>query len=144
MNHSKIIESPHYHLWTDALHARALARQSNNKWDRGTYTRWAVTTSWNVLEIACQEALNESSISYRFRENLDKAIQEKEFDRLDWGRGIWSSVLKLQNRRNKNVVKSPLDCIWKMKASIITKLKIKVDKTKLTVYICLYDCCEKN
>ena len=100
MNPPKIIESPHYHLWTDALHARALARKANNKWDRGTYVRWAVTTSWSVLEIACQNALNEPNISYSFRKNLDTAIENQNIDRLEWGSGIWQRVSTLQNRRN--------------------------------------------
>jgi hypothetical protein len=99
MSLSKIVESPHYHLWTDALHARSLARQVNNKWDRGTYVRWAVTTSWTVLEIACQDALNEPNISYSFRKNLDKAIQKKGLNRLEWGSGIWQRVSSIQNKR---------------------------------------------
>ena len=94
MNPPKIIESPHYHLWTDALHARALARKANNKWDRGTYVRWAVTTSWSVLEIACQNALNEPNISYSFRKNLDTAIENQNIDRLEWGSGKISLLIE--------------------------------------------------
>lgn len=99
MSHPKIVESPHYHLWTDALHARSLARQANNKWDRGTYVRWAVTTSWTVLEIACQDALSEPKISYRFKKNLDEAISKEGFNSLEWGSGIWQRVLEIQNVR---------------------------------------------
>jgi hypothetical protein len=75
MSHPKIVTSPHYHLWTDALHGRALARDAHNKWDRGTYVQWTVTTSWTVLEIACQDALGEPNISYSFRRNLDASIK---------------------------------------------------------------------
>lgn len=100
MEHPKVVEDPHYHLWTDALHARALARQANNKWDRGTYVRWAVATSWTVLEIACQEALGKPDISRRFKENLDSAIQNKGFRSLQWGCGIWQRVLDLHKKRN--------------------------------------------
>lgn len=99
MSYPKIVENPHYHLWTDALHARSLAHQAHNKWDRGTYVRWAVTTSWTVLEIACQIALSEPNISYRFRENLDAAIEKQGFSKLDWGRGLWQQVAKLQDKR---------------------------------------------
>jgi hypothetical protein len=99
----KIVESQHYHLWTDALHARALAHQACNRWDRGTYVRWAVTTAWTVLEIACQNALNEPNISYSFRRNLDTAIARSSLTSLDWGSGIWQEVLQLQRVR-KNYV----------------------------------------
>ncbi len=95
----KIVESRHYHVWTDALHARALSHQANNAWDRGTYVRWTVNTAWTVLEIACQDALDDKNISYRFRDNLDEAIKRKFFDPLDWGSGIWQSVLILQEQR---------------------------------------------
>lgn len=68
---TKVVESPHYHLWTDALHARSLARQAHNKWDRGTYVRWCVNTSWTALEVACQDSTEDPNISYSFRKNLD-------------------------------------------------------------------------
>lgn len=97
--HPKIVESPHYHLWTDALHARALAHQARNKWDRGTYVRWTVNTAWTTLEVACQDALQDTSISYSFRKNLDKAIQNKSLPPLDWGQGLWQEVQKVQDCR---------------------------------------------
>ena len=73
MTFPKIVEGPHYHLWTDALHARALAKQANNRWDRGTYVRWTVTTAWTVLEMACEDALETPGIGRRFKENRDAA-----------------------------------------------------------------------
>lgn len=100
----KIIEdNNHYHLWTDALHARELARQTNNKWDRGTYVRWAIITAWTVLEIACQDALDDEKISYSFEQKLNQAIEEKSLPKLDWGKGIWQKVKKIQELR-KNCV----------------------------------------
>jgi hypothetical protein len=99
----KLIESNHYHLWTDVLHARKLAHQTSNKWDRGAYVRWVVMISWTVLEIACQEALNDSSISYSFKKNLDKALSNQNLKPLDWGQGIWQQVTQLQEIR-KNCV----------------------------------------
>lgn len=95
----KLIRDNHYHLWTDALHARELARQTNNKWDRGTYVRWAITTAWTVLEMACQDALDDKKISYSFRENIDKAITSKALPKLDWGKGIWQKVSAIQTLR---------------------------------------------
>ncbi|MBX2991104.1 MAG: hypothetical protein KF749_08050 [Bacteroidetes bacterium] len=99
MNQPKIVENPHYHLWTDALHACALSHQANNKWDRGAYVRWTVATAWTVLEIACQNALNEPKISYRFRKNLETAINRQGFQPLEWGTGIWQLVIALQKQR---------------------------------------------
>ena len=101
---TKLVESNHYHIWTDAIHARELSRQTNNKWDRGTYVRWAIITSWIAFEMACQDALNNNTISYnRFRENLDKAIASKKLPALDWSQGIWQKVIEAQNLR-KNVI----------------------------------------
>jgi len=99
MSPSKIVTSPHYHLWTDALHSRALARAAHNKWDKGTYVRWTVTISWTVLEIACQDALSEPDISRSFRRNLDASIEAQGFNRLNWSSGIWQQVRKLQETR---------------------------------------------
>lgn len=95
----KIVESPHYHIWTDVLHARALAHQARNKWDQGTYVRWCVTAAWTSLEIACQEATGDPAISYRFRENLDKQIARLRLASIDWGAGIWQRVTEIQERR---------------------------------------------
>lgn len=99
----KLIENNHYHLWTDVLHARELARQTNNKWDRGTYVRWVIITAWTVLEIACQDALEERNISYSFKKNLDNSLIEKSLPSLSWGHGIWQKVLKTQELR-KNCI----------------------------------------
>jgi hypothetical protein len=99
----KLIENNHYHIWTDALHARALSHEASNRWDRGTYVRWTVMTAWVALEIACQDALEEPRISYSFKDNLNKAIEEKAFPKLDWSKGIWQQVLQVQQYR-KNCV----------------------------------------
>ena len=101
--HPKIVESHHHHLWTDALHARSLAHQAKNKWDRGTYVRWAVTTSWTVLVIACQDALNDRHIFYRFRVNVDGALLLGAFPPLDWSSGIWQRVRRLQRQRRSYI-----------------------------------------
>jgi len=95
----KLVDNNHYHLWTDALHARALAHQAKNRWDRGTYVRWTIITAWTVLEMACQDALENNKISYSFRKNLDEAIAKKSLPKLDWGSGIWNEVTKVQEMR---------------------------------------------
>jgi hypothetical protein len=84
--HPKLVHDNHYHLWTDAL-----------------YVRWAVITSWIVLEIACQDALEDPAISRSFRRNLDKAISAKALPPLDWSSGIWQEVTFIQDAR-KNCV----------------------------------------
>lgn len=99
----KQIDDNHYHLWTDVLHARKLSHQTLNKWDRGSYVRWTVIISWTVLEIACQESLNEPNISYSFKRNLDQALSNQNKSPLNWGQGIWQKVIQLQTLR-KNYV----------------------------------------
>lgn len=96
---TKLVESNHYHIWTDAIHARQLAKQTSNKWDRGTYVRWTLLTSWIALEMACQDALSDKNISYKFKENLDSAVANNQLPPLDWSKGIWQKVIKVQNLR---------------------------------------------
>jgi hypothetical protein len=95
----KLVDTPHYHLWTDALHGRALASQARNKWDRGTYIRWTVVTAWTVLEVGCQDALEDSKIGYRFKDDIDRAIKAKSLPGLQWDRGIWQKIRELQETR---------------------------------------------
>ncbi len=99
----KIVESSHYHLWTDALHARALAGQARNRWDRGTYVRWSITTAWTVLEMACEDALTKVGIGRRFKENLDEACATMEVAAINWGGGVWQRVTGLHKAR-KDIV----------------------------------------
>jgi len=99
----KLIEGNHYLLWTDALHSRALAKQAGNKWDKAAYVRWTILMSWTVLEIACQDALENPKISYRFQKNIKHTLTEKNLGSLDWGSGTWQKVTQLQALR-KNIV----------------------------------------
>ena len=99
----KFVDSPHYHLWTDALHGRALAREAKNKWDRGTYVRWTVVTAWTVFERACEDALGAHGIGNRFRCNLDSAIARKCLPPLDWSRGTCQQVIEVQKNRKDYV-----------------------------------------
>lgn len=97
------VDSTQCHLWTDALHARQLAREAFNKWDRGTYVRMAVTVVWIALETSCQEACNENSIGLRFKDNLNQAIANASLPPIDWSQGIWQKVRALQKVRNSFV-----------------------------------------
>lgn len=98
-----IVDSTQCHLWTDVLHARQLAREALNKWDRGTYVRMCVTTSWSAIEVACQEALSCVDIGYRFKENLDCAIASASLPPIDWSTGIWQRVRVLQDLRKSYI-----------------------------------------
>lgn len=100
-----IVDSTKCHLWTDALHARQLAREAPNKWDRGTYVRMCVTTCWTAIEVACQEALSCVDIGYRFKENLDRAIASASLSPIDWSTGIWQRVRILQELRKSYIHK---------------------------------------
>lgn len=102
-NVPKLVTTPHYHLWTDALHARALAHQARNDWDRGTYVRWAVNTAWTAFEAACEDALGASGLGNRFKENVNAAVAKLSLPPLSWGSGIWQQVLKIYALRKDYV-----------------------------------------
>jgi len=95
----KHIQDNHYLVWTDALHARELSRQANNRWDKGTYVRWTIMSCWIALEMACQDALGDNTISYSFKQNMDDAIEKLRLEKLQWGAGLWQQVSKLQKLR---------------------------------------------
>lgn len=96
---ARSVDSPHYHLWTDALHGRHLATNARNDWDRGTYVRWTINSAWSAFEVACAELLSADDLGMRFRERLDKAMANKGLPAIDWGRGVWQRVLKVYGLR---------------------------------------------
>lgn len=100
---ARSVEWPHYHVWTDALHARDLARVAPNDWDLGTYVRWTVNTAWTAFEMACEEALGTSGTGYRFKENLDKAFEGKGLPKPDWGQGLWQRVGRIHALRKSYI-----------------------------------------
>jgi hypothetical protein len=99
MSYPKIVDDAHYHIWTDALHGRALSHQANNEWDRGTYVRWTVTSAWTALETGCEGALGVPGIGRRFKEYLDDAVAQRNLPPLQWGEGVWQRVTTLQGLR---------------------------------------------
>jgi hypothetical protein len=99
----KIVTSPHYHIWTDSLHARELARQAQNDWDRGTYVRWAITSAWTALEMVCGDALGTQGIGRRFKINLDAAIAKNDLPSLNWNSGIWQRIAGIHKVRKSFV-----------------------------------------
>lgn len=94
-----LVDSTQCHLWTDALHVRELAREAVNRWDRGTYVRLCVVLAWTALELGCQDALQDSRIGYKFKDNLDRAIAGAGLLPLDWSQGLWQRVRQVQEVR---------------------------------------------
>jgi hypothetical protein len=86
------VNTPHYHVWTDALHARQLARDTKNEWDRGTYVRWAIQSAWTAFEATCEVALETSGLGMRFKDHFDAAVRTKGLAPVDWGSGLWQKV----------------------------------------------------
>lgn len=94
-----LVDSTQCHLWTDALHIRQLAREAANRWDRGTYVRLCVVLTWTALELGCQDALGVPEIGYRFKDDLDRAVAGRQLPPLDWSRGVWQAVRRIQEMR---------------------------------------------
>jgi hypothetical protein len=86
------VDSPHYHLWTDALHARYLARNAQNAWDLGTYVRWTVSSAWTAFEATCEEVLKTDRLGSEFELRFDLAADAGGIPPPDWGRGLWQKV----------------------------------------------------
>lgn len=95
----KLIDSTQYHLWSDALHARQLARTTNDEWDRGAYVRWAVNTAWTAFENYATDLLSAQGLGMRFKERLDNAVSAKGLAKLDWGSVIWQRVMAVYQLR---------------------------------------------
>ncbi|MFZ5500971.1 MAG: hypothetical protein ACOY58_03550 [Candidatus Micrarchaeota archaeon] len=98
---SQALESKHYHLWSDVLHARELARTTKSEWDRGTYVRWAVVSAFTVLELSCADAFEVPKMGDDFKRGLDKLVKDAGLPGLDWGSGLWQDVLELRGKRRK-------------------------------------------
>ena len=73
----KLIDSTQYHLWSDALHARQLARTTTDDWDRGAYVRWAVNTAWTAFENYAADVLGAQGLGMRFKDRFDDALVAK-------------------------------------------------------------------
>lgn len=97
------VETPHYHVWTDALHARRLAREAKNDWDRGTYVRWTIASAWTAFEGTCEYLAGASGLGNRFKDRLNAALDAKGFRRPDWGSGLWQNVLTVYGSRKEYV-----------------------------------------
>ena len=99
----KVIDSIQYHIWSDALHAREMARQTESPWDRGAYVRWAIQTSWTAFENVCTDALEAKRLGMRFREHFDEAVANKGLPPVNWGEGIWQKILQVYGVRKEIV-----------------------------------------
>lgn len=97
--HFRSVDSPHYHIWTDALHARRLARSAHNEWDRGTYVRWGIASAWTAFEAACLDATGVPGLGMRFKDRLNEAFAKIGVNRPDWGKKPWQSVARIYDLR---------------------------------------------
>jgi hypothetical protein len=97
----QVIDSIQYHVWSDALHARQLARETKSEWDRGAYVRWTIQTAWSAFENTCSDALGAKGLGMRFRERFDEALATKHLPPVDWGKGIWQNVLQIYSVRKE-------------------------------------------
>jgi hypothetical protein len=98
----KMIGTSQYHLWTDALHARALAIQADatgDVVDRGTYVRWTIITAWICFETACEDALDVRGLGYDFKRTLNESIKKLGLEPVDWGQGLWQQVAAVHSSR---------------------------------------------
>jgi hypothetical protein len=114
----KTIDSIQYHVWSDALHARELARQTQSEWDRGAYVRWAIQTAWSAFENVCADALEISGLGMRFKEEFNKGIAKKGLEPVHWGQGIWNEVLQVYKKRKDFVHVVPSISHKKLLASV--------------------------
>lgn len=97
----KLIDSTHYHLWSDALHARQLARTTRDEWDRGAYVRWAVNTAWTAFEDFAADALDARGLGMRFRDVFSAALAAKSLPPVNWGEGLWQRLLSVYEARKR-------------------------------------------
>ncbi|WP_221568991.1 hypothetical protein [Alkalihalobacillus sp. TS-13] len=95
----KLVTDPNYHLWCDTLHARELARTTNDNWAQGTYVRWTILSSWTVLEQCCKEALSCKRFT-NFQSGMNKALASNGLPPLTWKSGTWMRVKHLKRLRN--------------------------------------------
>lgn len=101
MKHARSIDSSYHHLWSDALHFQALANQTHNKWDRGTYVRASINFAWTAFESACSVMLNldeQVRLGGRFKDNFNTAIKAKG-ESINWGAYPWKNVLDIYQKR---------------------------------------------
>jgi hypothetical protein len=93
-----------YHIWTDALHARELARTTQGFWDRGAYVRWSVTSAWTTFEAVAGAALN-YSLGGNFKSKLKNALAKHEIP-LDWQLSPWADIGELYDAARNRFVHS--------------------------------------
>ena len=97
----KVIDSTQYHLWTDALHGRELARQAKNAWDRGVYVRWAIMSAWSAFETAAGDALAAARLGTDFQRKFNRALTRMGIPSVDWDQGFWLGVSQVYGLRKE-------------------------------------------
>lgn len=127
---ARSVDTPHYHIWTDALHGRRLAREARNEWDRGTYVRWTIASAWTAFEGTCEYLTGGSGLGMRFKERLDEALAARNLSRPDWGSGLWQDVLAIYSLRkdyvHPAVAQARLFCPVEEAERAITTLRLAI------------------
>lgn len=106
---SRSVEWPHYHVWTDALRGRDLARKAHDEWDRGTFVRWSMQSAWAAFEEEARSVLNLHHYGARFWDRFDSALTALGVAPPSRGSGLWQQMSEVYAERNKYLHLSIVD-----------------------------------
>ena len=98
MNTPRSVDTTPYHIWTDALHARALARVTSNEWNGGTYVRWAILSACVAFEVTASDMLG-TGIGRRVPDEIKAALAARSLPNVDWGQGVWQRLAEVRQLR---------------------------------------------
>ncbi len=98
---SRSIETPHYHVWTDALRGRDLAMRTKDDWDRGMFVRMSVISAWTAFERAVEGALNAQPFRRDFWRSFEDACRACNIDPPTRGGGPWQRVAGVHGLRRQ-------------------------------------------
>jgi hypothetical protein len=85
-------DAPRFHLWTDALCFRAMAKEASNNYLSSMCVRNAILSAWTTLEIACCNALEIEKLERELKESLHDEFDKRNIPRLNFGSGLWQEI----------------------------------------------------
>ena len=95
------VEWPHYHVWTDALRGRDLAREAPDEWDRGTFVRWSIQSAWTAFEEEVRVTLRISYYGSRFWDKFDDALKLRGITPPSRASDLWQRMASVYMERKK-------------------------------------------